>query len=263
MRGKIIVKGFSLKINVPLLAIVIVSAVIYSFSDKETLRNICLATGWILALLAVGPSLFGVMWENRKKGKPRDVDPNTIIPEWTKLRRSMGITKDIRVTVFPNLRNATSKYSTIEIGQPVIDSLGSVSIKGVFAHELAHIKGNHLLKQGLLLFSVLFAEAVLLLILCKFTPLGSSIFTPLFLFIGVMGIDIRFITWPFEYKADLIAKQYVGRKAVVSCLKAMAAIRKVDIAHDFYGHPSIAKRIANLSWCWSQKTRFKKWYFDL
>jgi Zn-dependent protease with chaperone function len=76
-----------------------------------------------------------------------------------------------------------------------------------------------------------------------------------------MGIAMRFISWPDEYRADLIAMQYVNRGAVVSFLTAMAALRKMDVTRDFYRHPSINKRIANLGW--SQKTRFKKWYFEL
>jgi hypothetical protein len=257
MTGKLIFGGFSLNINVSLLAVVIMSAVIYSFTDNEVIENICLIIGWTLVLFAVGPSSFRLIWEDMKKGKPQDVDPDTTIPELKELRRLMGISKDIKVEVLPNLRNAQMRFSTLIIGQPVLDSLDGVSIKGVIAHELAHVKGKHILKMIPMIFPVI----ALLWGLYQFTPLGSSIFTCLALSIGLMGISIRFITWPFEYKADLIAKQYVGREAVVSCLEAMAAIRKIDITQGFYFHPSITNRIASLDW--SQKTRFKKWYFEL
>jgi len=46
-----------------------------------------------------------------------------------------------------------------------------------------------------------------------------------------------------------------------SVLTALAASKKIDVTRDFYFHPSINKRKANLGW--SQKTRFRKWYFEL
>jgi len=262
--GKVIYKVCSLKINVLLLAIAIVFAAISSLSDKEALRCICLAIGWILALRAVVPSLFRFMWEVLTKGKARDEDPNKIIPEWKKFCQSMGITKDIKTKVFPNLRNAYAKDSTIEIGQPILDTFDSASKKAMLAHELAHIKENPAFK--FLYFCIVIAVFfVLLAVLYQFTPLGSSSYSSfcpsLLLLIGFTGIAFRFITWPFEYKADLVAKQYVRRKAVVSCLKSLASIRKMDCGQDFYSHPSIAKRVANLDW--TKKTRFKKWYFEL
>lgn len=220
-----------------------------------------------MTLVAVGPSSFRSIWEDMRKGKPRYEDPNAVIPEWKRFCQSMGIKEDIKLKVFRNLRNAYARHTTIEVGQPVLDNLDSVSIKGVFAHELAHIKGKHVFKQGCLLFGVLvgalFAAVPLLGISPSFDPSGSSLFwsSVLLILVDFTGIAIRFISWPFEYKADLIADQYVKQKAVASFLEAMAALRKMDVTRDFYLHPSITKRKANLDW--SQKTRFKKWYFEL
>jgi len=217
-----------------------------------------------LTLLAVVPSSFGFVSERVRKGKGRYIDdPDTVIPEWKKFCQSMGIEEDIKVKVFPNLRNAYANGTTIEIGQPVLDSLDSFSIKAVFAHELAHIKGKHALKKGRLLFGVLFAAAVLLGVLDSFGLLGSSLFTcsALLTLLAFMGIAMRFILWPFEYEADLMADRCVKEGAVVSSLKAMTTLRKTDVTRDFYSHPSVNKRIANLGW--SGKTRFRKWYFEL
>jgi Zn-dependent protease with chaperone function len=268
MRCKTILDGFPLRTNVYLLAGAIVCAAISSLFDKECLKITCVVIGWLLILVAVGPSSFGYVWERVRKGKARDEDPNTIVPGWKQFCRSMGIEKDIKVKVFPNLRNAYATGTTIEIGQPVLDSLDSVSIKAVFAHELAHLKIDYALKPRHLLCFVLFGVAFATVLWLVFThsvgPLGFSCFTfsvPSILIIGFMGIAIRFISWPDEYEADLIAKQYVNPEAVVSFLTAMAALRKIDVTRDFYRHPSINKRKANLDW--SQKTRFKKWYFEL
>lgn len=65
-----------------------------------------------------------------------------------------------------------------------------------------------------------------------------------------------FISWPLEYEADVMADECVKQGAVVSSLNAIAKLRKMDVTRDFYGHPSINKRIANLDW--PQRTRFKK-----
>ena len=274
MRCKTILNGFPLRINISLLAIAIICTAISSLFDKETLRNICLAIGWLLTLAAVGPSSFESVWERVRKGKARCVEaPNTVIPGWKQFCQSMGIEKDIKVKVFPNLRNAYATGTTIKIGQPVLDSLDSVSIKAVFAHELAHIKTNYALKLrhllvvilvGVVLVGVASATVPSLVFTYSVDQLGFSCFTfsvLSILIIGFMGIAIRFMSWPDEYEADLIAMQHVNRGAVVSFLTAMAALRKTDVTRDFYRHPSVNKRIANLGW--SQKTRFRKWYFEL
>jgi Zn-dependent protease with chaperone function len=260
-------KGFPLKINISLLSTVIVSAVIYSFSDKE-IRNICLAIGWLLTLAAVVPSSFWSAWEQVTKGKGRCVeDPNTVIPGWKQFCQSMGIKKDIKLKVFPNLRNAYRDGTTIEIGQPVLDNLDSVSIKAVFAHELAHSKIDYALTPRHLLWSILVIVVVAPLSSLVFTysirPSGSHflVFSASLILISFVCIAIRFLSWPNEYEADLMAKQYVNREAVVSYLTAVAALRKMNVTRDFYRHPSITKRIANLDW--PPKTRSKRWYFEL
>ena len=272
MRCKTILNGFPLRINVSLLAIAIVFVAISSLSDEETVRITFLVTGWILTLVAVVPSLFGFARERVRKGKARYVDPNTLIPEWKQFCQSMGIEKDIKMKVFTNLRNAYAHGTTIEIGQPVLNSLDSVSIKAIFAHELAHIKINDALKLRHLLVVILVCSifvsvaraTVPLVFTHSIDQLGFSYFTfsvLSILIIGFMGIAIRFMSWPDEYKADLVAMQHVNRRAVVSFLTAMAALRKMDVKRDFYLHPSINKRKANLGW--SRKTRFRKWYFEL
>ena len=272
MRGKTILNGCSLRINVSLLAIAIICAAISSLSDKETFRITCLVSGWVLTLVAVVPSLFGFARERLRKGKSTNVDPDTLVPGWKQFCESMGIKEPIKVKVFANLRNARPNGTTIEIGQPVLDSLDSISIKAVFAHELAHIKTHHALKPRHLLWFVLVAAAfvgvaratVPSIFIYSVDQLRFSCFTlavlPI-LIIGFIGIAIRFVSWPDEYEADLIADQSVKQGAVLSFLTAMAVLRKMDVTRDFYLHPSVNKRKANLGW--SQKTRFRKWYFEL
>ena len=227
-----------------------------------------------MTLVAIAPPLLGFLWEHARKGKGRYVDPSTIFPGWTQLRQSMGIETSIQVKVFPHLRNAYADRITarVNIGQPVLDSLDIVSVEALVAHEFAHISGDSkqdysLTRKCLLLaaaFGALLAAAILLCLVSYTSgPPGSSLFwlsVPLTA-IASAGISVRFVSWPREYQADLTAMQYVNCGAVVSFLRAMAALRKIDVTRDFYTHPSIDRRIANLDW--SQETRFREWHFGL
>jgi len=267
MRCKTILNGFPLRINVSLLVLAIVFTTISGLSDKEVLEIVFLGMGSLLTLVTVMPSLFWYEWERVRKGKGKDKDPDTIIPRWKRFCQSMGIEEGIKVKVFPGLRNAYANHTTIEVGQPMLDSFNSVSIEAVFAHELAHIKGKHSLKQQCLLIGVPVVASFVAVLLFGI-PYGSDlpgiylfIFSVLIVSADSTGIAMRFISWPFEYKADLMANQCVKQGAVASALKALATLRKMDVTRDFYGHPSINKRIANLDW--PQGTRFRKWYLEL
>jgi len=270
MRSSKTLQGLSLRKNVSLLALAIVCAIVAGFPDKEAPRIACLVIGWALTSVATVPSLFAFLRERMRKGKATVMkDPNTIIAGWEQLCRAMGIEENIKVKVFPDLRNAyATNRTTIEIGQPVLDGLDSVSIRAVFVHELAHHKIDRARKPRHLLWFLVVVTALATVPWLVFTysvgPLGSACFTfsvlPI-LVIGFMGIAARFLAWPDEYEADLIAKQYVSREAVISFLTGMAALRKMDVTRDFYRHPSINKRKANLDW--SEETRFRKWYLDL
>jgi hypothetical protein len=274
MRCKTVLNGFPLRVNIALLATAIVFAAVSSPVDEETLRIICIIiVGWVLVLVAVVPSLHGFALERMTKGKARLVeDPNTIVPGWREFCQSMGIEKHIKIKIFANLRNARVNGTTIEFGQPVLDNLDSVSIKAVFAHELAHIKINDDRKLRHLLWLVL-VGAVLVRILRATVPwvFTYTVYQPGFscfifsvlsiLAIGLVGIAIRFRSWPDEYEADLMADQCVKQDAIVSALSALATLKNMDVTRDFYLHPSINKRKANLGW--PRRTRFRQWYLAL
>ncbi len=55
------------------------------------------------------------------------------------------------------------------------------------------------------------------------------------------------VSWPFEYKADAIAAQYVGKEQMVSALMKLADKNNIDMNRDSYTHPSISKRVARLN----------------
>jgi Zn-dependent protease with chaperone function len=236
--------------------VVIACAGVYVVLGNQAIRIICVSIGVILTLLASGPSLLGAIMEQSWKGKPLEFDFSSSLPELRQLRQSMGIKKEIKVRIVPNWLNAEARFSTIEIGQPVLVNMDAASRKALIAHELGHIKGNHSLKM----IPVIVAALILMLILSLFTPLGISMFTFL-VPVAFIGIAIRFISWPLEYEADLIASQHTNNNGVISSLTILSKMRNTNATRDFYSHPSVDKRIANLSW--SKQTRLKKWYIEL
>ena len=261
MRFERILGGFPLRINVLLLSIAIGFAITVSRSGREDLTTVCLTIGGLLTLAAVGPASISSGWERLKKGKGKWAeDPDAIVPQWKQFCHSMGIEEDIKLRVFANLRNAYASGTTIEIGQPVLDSLDNVSTKGVLAHELAHIKRNHSLRRGRLFLCIGLGLGLLFGgILCGFNSLGPQLFpcgALSVVMIGLISIAMPFISWPFEYEADSMADQYVKEGAVASSLKVIARLRKMDVTRDFYWHPSINRRIANLDK--SRRARFGK-----
>jgi hypothetical protein len=268
-----VVRGFSLRVNLSLLAAAIILAAVSNPADEETSGIICIIVGWVLVLVAVVPSSHGFVLERMTRGKARPVeDPNTIIPEWRQFHHSMGIESEIQMKVFGSLRSAQANGTTIEIGQPVLDNLDSVSIKAVFAHELAHIKINDARKLRHLLCLVLVGAVFVCIIHATvpwaltyttyqldFSWLTFSFFS--ILAIGLIGIAMRFRSWPDEYEADLMADQCVTQDAIASALSGLARLRSMDVTRDFYLHPSINKRKANLGW--PRRRRFRQWYLAL
>ena len=265
MSCKRVASGFRLRVNVSFLSLSIVFAVIASHCAGGDLETIGLGTGALLTVVAVGPSSFWFMWERVRERKGKYEDPETIVPGWKRFCQSMGIEKAVQVRILTDSCNAYAGGSTIYIGQSVIDNLDSVSLKGVVAHELAHIKGNHELKRWCLLTGSVVASGVLFqAVLYGFHPSGSTAVacaTLLIMVVGFAGIVMRFVSWPFEYSADTEADQCVRQGAVASALKAIATLRKMDFTRDFYRHPSVNKRVENLDG--SQKARFRRWHIDL
>jgi Zn-dependent protease with chaperone function len=98
----------------------------------------------------------------------------------------------------------------------------------------------------------------LLYISTHIKPTSSTIST---LFIGIIAISIRFVSWPKEYEADTIATQYVHKEALKSAWLTAAKMKGLDVNWSYYSHPAISNRIKSLDW--PQNVRNKKWYLSL
>lgn len=252
MTGRRALKGLPLKANRLLLVAAIVCLIISGLSSDETLRNLLTAIGWSLVLVALVPFVSKLIWEELSKGKADNRDPSKITPRWSQLRHAMGIDRDVKVKVYPNLRNAGARATTIAIGQPVLSSLDSAETEAVLVHELAHIRGKHALKRVLWMIVVAsVAMLVLLLLLGVLLRLGLSDcyfsgFSVVAILISSVGLAMPSICWTHEYGADVAAKQYVSKDAMVSALRKLARLRGTNLETDSYAHPSVNKRIVRL-----------------
>jgi len=178
----------------------------------------------------------------------------------------MDIKRKVKLKIVPNLQNARASGYGIIFGKPLLDILSRDEIRAILAHELAHIKLAHVkrksVKTQIFILTALFAMIVVLLaLLYVSTSREPTSFTISTLFIGIITISIRFISWPGEYEADAIASQHVDKSAIQSGLLVISKVREMDINWSYYSHPSISNRIANLDW--PQNVRHKKWYLSL
>jgi len=129
------------------------------------------------------------------------------------------------------------------IGYTILCGLDNIALKGVLAHELAHIKKRH--------FAIIF-----LVFLPVFIPMFVYGFvSKSWLIIPILLIFIiSFIIWiPVlskishrqEYEADAIAAEYAGGEKSMAYALEQAA-KFIDRPGDTLSHPSFEKRIARL-----------------
>lgn len=165
-----------------------------------------------------------------------------LMDEFLNLANTMGVrlrNQDI-VRVVPFWVNAAYFNGKIILGQSIVEEFDKESRRGVLAHELAHRKASHPLKQ-------------LGLLLLVFMPIGCLIslmqlpgIVNLLLVFAAYGLVLPIARWHFEYEADSIAAQFVGKQPVVTALLRLSEANAIDIERDTYSHPSISKRMHRL-----------------
>lgn len=126
---------------------------------------------------------------------------------------------------------------TVHIGCTILCGLDNLALKGILAHELAHLRKRHSIK-GLLSLLVFIpvpvygfvSESMLIIpILLNFT-------------IGVLVLSL--ISWHNEYEADAVAAEYVRKKDMAYALEQVAGL--IHRPGDTLVHPSFKKRISRL-----------------
>ncbi len=127
---------------------------------------------------------------------------------------------------------------TVHIGCTLLCRLDNRALKGVLAHELAHLRKRHSIK-GLSPF-LMFIPILVYGHIATSWPI-----IPLLLTFTVCILVISLISWRNEYQADAIAAEHVGRMDMVYALEQVA--RLIYRPGDTPTHPSFKKRISRLS----------------
>ncbi len=272
--AKLILKGMPLRINFIILSFLVLLAILFNVIPQN-IYFIYVVIVLIGTMIIIIPYLHKSILESRKHKHVSkvniydkflnifrfrihlDLRKDEILYEMENLRNQLKIKKKIKLKIVPDFFNAATDGYTVYFGKPLIEILNEDEIQFILAHELAHISKNHVNKKLVIFFGIF----LLILILFVFILKIHSFFSLITIFMGIMAMSSRFISWPYEYQADIVAVKLVQKNTLSSTFNKIASIRNIDINRGNYTHPSIHNRIINLDW--SPKTRFKKWYFSL
>lgn len=123
----------------------------------------------------------------------------------------------------------------VSIGRAIICGLDNVALKGIFAHELAHLKKRHSLKS----LAFLLPFSALLIYLAVFYYV-----VPFFITLSIGIFILSLISWHDEYEADAVAAEYVDIKVMVGALEQISKL--IYRPGDTLTHPSFKKRISRV-----------------
>ena len=279
MNLKLILRGFSFRFNFYILIAMMIFTIAYNFVPQFPFGYVCIAIVILCAIVSTGPALIRTMqtFIIKVSAIPKricevlrnlfthkyDLDPkyNEILNEIQYLCSLMEINQKVKLKLVPNLINAGAAGNIITFGKPLLEKLDQEEIKAIIAHELSHIKRNHLEKFVFYILCLITVLLILGALLHHFTPIKLTNFTDVFLLIGIVAVSFRVISWSQEYEADIIAAQYVNKDAMKSVWLTVAKTKKMDINWSYYSHPSISNRMANLDW--PPNVRHNKWYLSL
>lgn len=163
----------------------------------------------------------------------------------TKLANEMNVrlhpTKSLEIK--PQLRGASasswffSSGGSVSIGCTLLCGLDDMALKGIIAHELAHLKKRHSLKTLPCL--LLFIPVIVFGIASK-----STTIIPILVSLGLGTIVFSMLSWHYEYQADVVAAEYVGKKEMAHALEQVSSL--LYRPGDTLAHPSFKKRISHV-----------------
>ena len=140
---------------------------------------------------------------------------------------------------------------SIILGKPLVDQLTEEEVKGILAHEVAHLKNHDIIKQLLIsisIFFVCYASSIPLYPILYSWPLSHLwVAVHWILFYGlpnlyIMGWYQRFT----EYRADSFAARMVGKDSIINALKKMNEITEGGLEKKTLTHPVLSKRIQSI-----------------
>ena len=125
----------------------------------------------------------------------------------------------------------------VRIGCSILCCIDNLVLRGILAHEVAHIQKKHTLR-ALLPFIVLLPVIIIVFVSASSTLISILLAIP----IGILIYS--FISWHDEYEADAIASECIGNKDMVNSLQQYAKL--IYRPGDTLMHPSFRKRISRL-----------------
>lgn len=168
------------------------------------------------------------------------------MPEhFVQLQNLMGV----RLKEFATLpgKGAYTKGRCVVLGEESIRDLSFSGLMGVFAHELAHIRGRHLILRSIAAFILVLVPIYGWLVVSS--PIFvSELFTEIIVQVMATIATIVFMTiamvpinHKLEVRADRVAKKFVGEHAMVSALLNITEEKNHGIISET--HPSISERV--------------------
>ncbi len=167
--------------------------------------------------------------------------------ELRELKKRMGIDANVYVINSPNLGlnayqiGGRGKY--VLLSSKLLENLNDKEIIAVIAHEFAHIKLRHVLKNqvSVYLILVLGINSLFVFNSLLYSAIILSSIVPI-----ALGVNI-FLKRKFDYEADSYAAKFVDRKYLISSLKKINSfILPQCLDKDGVMHPLIEKRIEKL-----------------
>jgi len=125
----------------------------------------------------------------------------------------------------------------VRIGCTILCGLDNLALKGILAHELAHLRKNHSVKGLFLL--LIFVPVLVYWIASNSVPI-----IPILLTFAIGTLVFSLISWQQEYEADAVAAEYVKKKDMAYALDQIT--RLIHRPGDTLVHPSFKKRISRL-----------------
>lgn len=140
----------------------------------------------------------------------------------------------------------------IVCGESLVNTLNTLQLKFLLAHEYYHLKNNHILKNILSFIFVLAGVPIILLIsaphLIPVLSLGVVVTIAFIVYISSFILHF-FISQKREFAADKFASSLVGSEEAIKTLKLLKEqkLTPENSYNLFETHPSIKKRIEKIS----------------
>jgi len=239
-----------LPVNICLFITLFAFTLLYSLFVDSITGRVFHVLSWITAVSAIVPiiPLLAEFKESTPRAKEKYVSSD-VQQKVDKLCQKMDVKKKVTVKLVNGWWGAKAQDAGILLGKPLLDNFDDASIDAVLAHELAHIKKDHRRRAALEItvpFLLLIAYSWYFFHV-RSIPIWPNLLIFCALFLLLFIILLRAISWPQEYEADAVGAKYTDNNTMVATLRTLAKLKGTDIEQDTYSHPSISRRIANLT----------------